>query len=129
MPGSLFIADATRRQLGQLFGAEHASLRAAHRRQTRIVLMGLWIAEIHQDTVAHVTYGRFPRAMGRSQFDGGNPRRDLSFRRRLSASAPRARPTMKEERGFGRLFWHASCLLDTAAGGLPFSPAGLSCGD
>ena len=26
---------------------------------------------------------------------------------------------MKEERGFGGLFWHASCLLDTAAGGLP----------
>ena len=38
MSGSLVIADATRRQLGQLFGAEHASLRAAHRRnefQTR----------------------------------------------------------------------------------------------
>ena len=28
-------------------------------------------------------------------------------------------PAMKEERGFGRLFWQASCLLDTAAGGLP----------
>ncbi len=33
-----------------------------------------------------------------------------------SSSSP---PAMKEERGFGRLFWHASCLLDTAAGGLP----------
>jgi CspA family cold shock protein len=31
---------------------------------------------------------------------------------------------MKEERGFGRLFWHASCLLDTAAGGLPLPPCG-----
>jgi hypothetical protein len=31
---------------------------------------------------------------------------------------------MKEERGFGRLFWHASRLLDTAAGGLPFSSCG-----
>ena len=28
-------------------------------------------------------------------------------------------PAMKEERGFGRLFWRASCLLDIAAGGLP----------
>ena len=28
-------------------------------------------------------------------------------------------PAMKEERGFGRLFWQASCLLDTVAGGLP----------
>ena len=92
MPGTLFIADATRRQLGQLFGAEHASLRAAHRRQTRIVLMGLWIAEIHQDTVAHVTYGRFPRAMGRSRFDGGEPAARSVFPKTLigkrSSSSP-----------------------------------------
>jgi hypothetical protein len=32
----------------------------------------------------------------------------------------RVAPAMKEKRGFGRLFWHASCLLDTVAGDLPF---------
>jgi cold shock protein len=31
---------------------------------------------------------------------------------------------MKEERGFGRLFWQASCLLDTVAGGLPLPHCG-----